>query len=127
MFWPSDETFCPRCHSHKSMNSFTDQQLADALLTIVAAIPTDVPWNVVAVHGLGIVLAWDVREEADSAILDALAGELGEVVASSVDHHDVGGRQIVADRRSAGCRARTDARSTCSRFKRGSASTNSPG
>lgn len=78
------------------MTTLTDQQLADALLTIVAAIPTDVPWNVVAVHGLGVVLAWDNREDADAAILEALASEQGEVVAASMDHRDVGGQQIVA-------------------------------
>lgn len=49
------------------MPTLTDQQLVDALLMIVAAIPTDVPWNVVAVHGLGVVLAWDMREELEEA------------------------------------------------------------
>lgn len=78
------------------MHTLTDQQLADALLTIVAAIPTDVPVNVVAVHGLGVVLAWDWREDAQAAILEALAREQGDVVASSVDHRSVGGEQIIA-------------------------------
>lgn len=78
------------------MPLLTDQQLADALLTIVAAIPTDVPVNVVAIHGLGVVLAWDWRPDAQAAILEALARDQGEVVASSVEHHAVGEEQIVA-------------------------------
>lgn len=78
------------------MPNLTDQQLADALLTIVAAIPTDVPWNVVAVHGLGVVLAWDRREEADAAILEAVVSEQGPVVASSVHHVSVEGATIIA-------------------------------
>lgn len=78
------------------MPTLTDKQLTDAMLTVAASIITDVPWYVLPVHGLGVVLAWDRRPEADTGILEALARERGEVVATSLDHRDVGGRQFVA-------------------------------
>ena len=77
-----------------SWSTASSVQFADALLTITGAVPTLVPWNAVAVHGQGVVLMWDRREDADVAMLEAAAGERGRVVASLVGHATVEGERL---------------------------------
>ncbi|WP_164103220.1 hypothetical protein [Candidatus Laterigemmans baculatus] len=68
--------------------ALTDQQLADALLSIALAIPSDVPLNVLAAHGMPRVILCDSPEKADAEILEAAAQSFGPLLATSMDHFD---------------------------------------
>lgn len=78
------------------MHVLTDKQLAEALLSVALAMPADLPLNILAVHGMPLVILWDCREEADAAILEAVAQNFGPIVATSMDHFDQYKRQAVA-------------------------------
>lgn len=61
----------------------TDTELCQSLLYAIAGTPTAVPWSAVAIHPAGCLLLWDDREDATSLILEAIASESGDVIATA--------------------------------------------
>lgn len=73
----------------------TESQLLDVVLSAVLKVPTSVPFNVVALHGLPLLVLWDCRPEANESIAHTVASQWGEVIATSLKHFDIDGRQAV--------------------------------
>lgn len=71
-----------RSHVAESL-SVTDAELCQSLLHAIAGTPTAVPWAAVAIHPAGCLLLWDDREDATSLILEAIASESGDVLATT--------------------------------------------
>ena len=76
--------------------------LLAALLSVLAATPSDVETNAIALAGTDdLILLADDREEATSLLMEGVAGRYGEVVASACVEHQHRRRPLL------GCLIRT--------------------
>lgn len=72
-----------------------DPDLLLALLSVLAATPSNVDANAIAVAGTDLVLVTDDRREATTLLLEGVAGKYGQVVASACVQHELKRRDIL--------------------------------